>query len=321
MKAGVYGLRCPRPDRHAPWALVTQTLPALHRPVAVRGLLVLGVVAVSFAAILIRVAAAPALALAFWRSFGGSMALLPFAARADVRPGPVERRTLMVSGMFLAVHFALFIGAFSYTSVASAVVFTTTAPLWVGLGSWLFLGEPPTRRTWAGMAVAMAGAVVVALGDAGEGAVGSNPLLGDAMAMAGAVMVSGYLLIGQRSRQQLAVTTYGAWVYGTAAVVLLVASLVIGSPLTGFDTVTWLAIAGLIIGPQLLGHTVFNQVMGVVPATVVAVVVLTEPIASGLLAFWLLDEVPPLLLGLGAPLILAGVFLASTGRHRPSVDP
>lgn len=295
----------------------TQTVPLARRPAAVRGLLVLGVVAVSFAAILIRAASAPALALAFWRSAGGAVALVPFAIRAPVRPEPAARRTLVASGAFLAVHFALFIGAFAYTSVASAVVFTTTAPLWVGLASWLVLREPPSRRTWTGIAVAMAGAVVVAVGDAGEGAVGSNPLLGDAMALAGAVAVSGYLLIGQRSRRCLPVSTYGVWVYGTAAVLLGLASLAVASPLAGFDSVTWLAILGLIVGPQLLGHTVFNQVMGVVPATLVAVVVLAEPIVSGLLAFWLLDEVPPLLLGVGAPLILAGVYLAATGR-RPS---
>ncbi|MGI9017409.1 MAG: DMT family transporter [Euzebya sp.] len=290
-------------------------LPSTPRPVTLRLLLALGVVAVSFAAILIRVAAAPALALAFWRSAGGALVLLPFAARARVRPTAAQRRTLVLGGAFLAVHFALFIGAFSYTSVASAVVFTTTAPLFVGLGTWLVLGRPPSRRTWLGIGISVLGAVIVAVGDAGQGATGSNPLLGDAMALAGAAAGSGYLLIGERSRQTLAVTTYGAWVYGTAAVVLAVAAAGFGAPLVGFDTVTWLAILGLIVGPQLLGHTVFNQVMGAVPATIVAVVVLSEPVASSLLALALLGEVPPPLLAVGAPVILAGVFLAATGER------
>jgi drug/metabolite transporter (DMT)-like permease len=222
----------------------------------------------------------------------------------------------LYSGALLALHFALFIGAFSCTSVASAVVFVATSPVFVGLGSWLFLGQPPSRRTWTGMAIAMVGAIVVALGDMGGGGVGANPLLGDLMALGGSVAVSGYLLFGQRARQRLDVATYGTWVYGVAALVLVVVSFGLGSPLAGFDAVTWWAIVGLIVGPQLLGHTIFNQAMGVVPATTVAVVVLSEPIASSILAFLILDEIPPPLLAVGGPLILAGVYLAATGAQR-----
>ena len=289
-----------------------------HAPARVRLLLAVGMLAVSFAAVLIRTASAPALALAFWRSFGGAVALVPFAARDTVRPDAREIRAMLLSGTFLAVHFALFIGAFAYTSVASAVVFAATAPVFVGLGSWLFLGQPPTRRTWFGIAVAMAGAAVVAIADGGEGATGSNPLLGDLMSLGGSIAVSGYLVIGQRTRRRLTVATYGAWDYGTSAAVLLVVSLATGSALVGFDGTTWLAILGLLLGPQLLGHTIFNQVLNQVPATTVAVVVLSEPIGAGLLAFLLLGEVPPPLLALGGPLMLIGVFLAATGERRPA---
>ncbi len=285
-----------------------------------RLLLGVGMLAVSFAAILIRAAEAPALALAFWRSFGGSLALAPFARRAGVVPATADRRAMLLSGLLLAVHFALFIGAFAYTSVASAVVFAATAPVWVGLGSWLLLRQPPSRRTWIGIGVAMLGAVVVAIADTGEGATGSNPLLGDLMSLGGAVAVSGYLLIGQRTRERLPVSTYGTWVYGAAAATLAATSLVGGSPLVGFDTTTWLAILGLLVGPQLLGHTIFNQVLNQVPATTVAVVVLSEPVGAGVLAFLLLGEVPPPLLAVGGPLMLVGVFLAATGERR-RVDP
>ena len=286
----------------------------------VRLLLAVGMAAVSFAAILIRVAEAPALALAFWRSFGGSVALLPFARRSGTRPGRADQRAMLLSGALLAIHFALFIGSFAHTSVASAVVFAATTPVWVGLGSWLLLRQPPTRRTWVGIGIAMVGAAVVAVADGGEGATGSNPLLGDAMSLGGAVAVSGYLLIGQRTRERLPVTTYGTWIYGAAAAVLAVMSLVGGSPLVGFSTTTWLAILGLLVGPQLLGHTIFNQVLNLVPATTVAVVVLSEPIGAGLLAFLLLGEVPPPLLAVGGPLMLVGVFLAATGEREP-IDP
>jgi drug/metabolite transporter (DMT)-like permease len=286
----------------------------LARPSAVPALLTLGVVAVSFAAVLIRSASAPALALAFWRSAGGAVALLPFAARAGVRPDARGRRALVAGGACLAVHFALFTGAFAFTSVASVVVFAAMGPLFVGLGAWLVLDEAPSRRTWAGIGVAVLGAAVVAAGDVGSGS-GSNPLLGDAMALASAVAVAGYLLVGQGARGTLPVSTYGVWVYGTAALLLAGAALLLGSPLAGFDAGTWLAIAGLVAGPQLLGHTTFNLLLSVVPATTIAVIVLAEPVGAGLLAFLLLGEVPPPLLAVGGPLILGGVVLAVTGAR------
>ncbi|MEE8599549.1 DMT family transporter [Euzebya tangerina] len=282
-----------------------------------RLLLGVGVLAVSFAAILIRVADAPAVALAFWRSLGGAVVLVPFARKTW--PAPRQVGQLLASGAFLALHFALFIAAFAYTSVAAAVTIVATGPIFVGLGAWLVLRRPPSRRTWLGMGVAMVGTVVVAVADAGGDAVGSNPLLGDLLALGGAAAVAGYLLIGQRQRDTLDVATYGVWVYGTSAVILALTSAVVGSPLTGFDATTWWAIVGLIVGPQLLGHTVFNQVLGRVPATTVSTVVLIEPLAAALLALVLLGEVPPALMAVGAPIILVGVYLAATGgRHRPA---
>jgi drug/metabolite transporter (DMT)-like permease len=275
-------------------------------------LLLVGVVAVSFAGVLIRVADAPALALAFWRSFGGAVALVPAAARADVRPTAGERRALGLGGLLLALHFALFIGAFSFTSVAGAVLLVATSPLFVGLGAWLLLGQRPGRRTWAGIALAAAGTAVVGLLGTG-GAPGSDPLLGTAMGLGGSVAASGYLLVGQRARTRLPVSVYGAWVYGAAAAVLLLAALVGGQPLVGFDAATWWAVAGLVVGPQLLGHTIFNEVLGRLPATTVAVVVLSEPVGAAVLALLLLGEAIPPGTAAGAPLVLAGVYLAGGG--------
>ena len=158
-------------------------------------LAVVGVLAVSCSAILVRVAVAPALAIAWWRCAGGTVALLPFAARAGVRPTARQRRSLIVAGACLALHFALFIGSLRFTTVASAVVLTATVPVWAGIGSALFLHQPPSRRTWSGIGLALVGAIVVGLADAGSAAAQAapNPLLGDVMAVACAVAVTGLL--------------------------------------------------------------------------------------------------------------------------------
>jgi drug/metabolite transporter (DMT)-like permease len=284
--------------------------------------LVVGVLAVSTSSILIRVADAPPLALSFWRCFAGSLAIAPFALRARRRASPLDgrqRRQLLAAGLFLAAHFAAFISSLSFTTVASASVLVTTAPLFVGLGAALFLDEPPTRRTWLGIALAIAGAGGIALADA-DGFAGRDVLLGDGLAFAGAALVAGYLLIGRVARERLPVSRYAAGVYGVAAAALLVASLATGSALWGYTAGTWLAIAGLVIGPQLLGHTIFNSLLVAVPATVIAVVVIAEPVGSTILALLLLDEAPAPGFWLAAPLLVAGVWFSVAGS-RLEADP
>lgn len=281
--------------------------------------LVVGVLAVSTSGVLIRLADAPPLALAFWRCALGAAALAPFATRAR-RRGPrleaSQRRQLVASGLFLAAHFAAFITALDYTTVASAAVLVTTAPLFVGIGAAVFLSEPPSPRTWLGIALAIVGAAGIAVADL-EGLGGRDPLVGDVLAFLGAALVAGYLLIGRVARRRLPVSRYAATVYGVAAVVLLIASLATQSQLWGYSGGTWLAIAALVLGPQLLGHTVFNSLLASVSATVIAVVVLAEPVGSTILAMLLLDEAPARGFWLAAPIIGIGVYISVRGSRAP----
>jgi drug/metabolite transporter (DMT)-like permease len=279
--------------------------------------LAVGVVAISTSPILVRVAAMPALALAFWRCLAGAVVLAPFAAR-----GPARRRLhradlarLAASGAFLAAHFAFWNASLALTSVAAATTLVSCTPLFVGLGSGL-LGEPPDRRTWIGIVVATAGAVVIGLGDAAGAGPGPNPILGDLLAFAGAAAVAVYLLLGRVVRRRLSLSAYAASVYGTAAAVLLPACLLTGASLGGYRAGSWLALAGVVVGPQLLGHTVFNGLLASVRASVVAVALLLEPVAATLLAWWLFEELPAALFWVGGPLTLAGVWLATTGPRR-----
>ena len=286
-------------------------------PAMVAAGLVVGVLAVSASSILIRLADAPPLALAFWRCFLGAVALAPFAARARRRGGALDggqRRQLIAAGLFLAAHFAAFITALSLTTVASAAVLVTTAPLFVGVGAAVFLREPPTRQTWLGIALAMVGAAGIAIADF-DGFSGRDVLVGDALAFAGAAFVAGYLLIGRVQRKRLPVSRYAATVYGVAAVALLIASVATGSALWGYTGATWLAIAAIVVGPQLLGHTIFNSLLVSVPATVIAVVVLAEPVGSTILAMILLDEMPAPGFWLAAPLLAAGVWFSVAGSR------
>jgi drug/metabolite transporter (DMT)-like permease len=279
--------------------------------------MVVGVLAISTSPILIRVAALPALALAFWRCLAGTVVLAPFASRG--RPaGRLDRGDLGrlgASGACLAAHFAFWNASLGLTTVAAATTLVSMAPLFVGLGS-RFLGEAPGRRAWTGIVLATAGAVVIGAGDAAGSGSGSAPLLGDVLAFAGALAMAGYLLLGRVVRRRLPLSAYAASVYGVAAAVLLPACLLTGSALGGYRTAGWLALAGVVAGPQLLGHTVFNGLLASVNASVVAVVMLLEPVIATLGAWWLFGELPGPWLLAGGPLVLAGVWLATTGSRR-----
>jgi drug/metabolite transporter (DMT)-like permease len=190
-------------------------------------------------------------------------------------------------------------------------VLVSSSPLFVGLGAAL-VGEPPSRRAWLGICLATTGAAVIGLGDVGDVDLGPRALLGDAMAFAGGAAFAGYLLLGRSARRRLPVAVYASSVYGTAAVLLLLACLATGAALGGYRPQSWLVLAAVVAGPQLLGHTVFNGLLASVTATVVAVVTLTEPVGASLLAWLLFGELPPVWLFVGAPPVLAGIWLATT---------
>lgn len=296
-----------------------------------------GIAAVSTAAILARVAmgeapgvvrsgpgSASALAIAFWRSTLGALALAPVAwrhQRRQRRGGVVLGRRrhlqLALAGAALALHFALFQGSLALTSVASAVTLTTMSPLFVALGGWWLLGERTLRRAWWGIGLTVVGALVIGFADATGDDHGGRALLGDAMALGAALAGTAYLLAGRHARQAITVSTYGAIVYGWAGALLLLLALLAGAPLTGFTPTTWLAIAGIVVGPQLLGHTVFNLLLATLKASTVSIAILGEPVGAGLLAWLLLGELPEPLFALGAPLVLVGVAVVIRSNADP----
>jgi drug/metabolite transporter (DMT)-like permease len=277
--------------------------------------LAVGVVAVSFAAILIRFAQAagmPTLPIAAWRLVFASAILLPYAwftRRSEMRR--LTRREwilLGLSGVFLGLHFATWIGSLGLTSVASSVVLASMGPAFVSLGSWLFLRERPGFLLALGIVLAAAGSILISWGDLGKG---QDQLLGDLLALTGAIMVAGYLMLGRRVRGQLSLATYIALVYGVGMLTLLAIVLVSGQPMVGYSPAAYAWVLALALGPQIVGHSTLNWALRYLSATFVAIIVLTEPIGSGILAYLLLGEVVTWSTGLGAVLVLVGIYIAS----------
>ena len=274
----------------------------------------LGVGAVSTAAIFIREAEAPALVIAAYRLGLASIPLLAtsFVRRQSVLASTTPRTLLnMLSGMFLALHFAFWIASVQQTSIVTSVVLVTAQPLFVALLSGPLLGERTGRGAWLGIALASIGAAVMVADDISSG---TDTLVGDLYAILGAVFASAYFLVGRSLR-----TTGQDWLsyvtlaYSTAAVVLIAAAALAGNDFTGYGLRTYAFFLVLAIVPQLIGHTALNRSLGYMPAVAVTIAVLGEPVGATILSIVLLDELPSALELAGAVLVLTGVYAGLRG--------
>ena len=275
-------------------------------------LLALGVVAASVSAILVLYASgADALAISFWRCALGALVLVPFA-RSGLRS--MERSAYvvpMVAGVFLAIHFATWIRSVELTTVAASVLLVSTTPIFVALIAWLFFHDRLRGVGWLGIFLALAGTALVA-----RVRLGGTSFEGNLLALAGGVMAAGYVIAGRIARRKLGILEYAVVTYALAAVLLLVVCLAAGVELTGYPSQTWWALAGIVVGPQLLGHTIINLVLRDIDATSVSVAIMAEPVIAITLAFLLFDETPSWLVYPGGAAILAGIYLVSVRSGR-----
>ncbi len=256
--------------------------------------LLAGIAAASTAAIFIRFAqreGAPSIVIAAARLTIASVILAPIALTrylSDLRR--LDRRELflaLLAGLFLALHFATWITSLEYTTVASSVVLVSTTPLWVALLAPLVLHERVGTAAVIGLSLALTGGVIVGLSDACTWQAGAltcpslwtffsgTAFLGDFLALAGAWMAAGYLLVGRKLRAKLGLVPYIFVVYGMAAVVLIVLMLGMGESPIGLPPMAYLWFALLALVPQLFGHSTFNWVLKV-PAGFVCIRGLTR---------------------------------------------
>jgi drug/metabolite transporter (DMT)-like permease len=300
----------------------TDTSPTASRqPTLDLALLGVAVIAVSTSAPLIRAAAAPALAIAFWRNAIAVGALVPIVAVANSGElGALterERRQSVTAGVYLGAHFATWVPSLSFTTVASSVALVATQPVWAALLARR-RGEYVSSRTWAGIGVALAGVVLLTGVDL---ALSARALFGDALALAGGVLAALYVTVGAEVRRTVSTNVYTFVCYSVAAVGLLVVCLVSGQDLVGYSQSTWLYLLAMAAGPQLLGHSLVNRVLRTTSATVVSVAILFEIVGSTFLAWLLYDEAPPAAAYPAAVLIGVGVVLVGGGgrTRRPPV--
>jgi len=282
--------------------------------------LTIGILSVSTAAILIRLATAASgtsgvgfsLVLAASRLSIAALILVP-TWHSFQRASVNASKFAIGAGISLAVHFATWISSLSYTSIAASTTLVTTNPLWVALLSWVWFREKPTRMTFWGIGIAMIGGVLIGLDHTDRG--GANPLLGNGLAIVGAWAASLYLLLGREAqRQGLKITSYITIVYSVAAIVLFPLPFLFGSSYFGYPIDTYVYIVLMAVFPQLIGHTSFNWAMRQLSPMIVTLIILLEPVGSTIFAIALFQEIPRIQVIAGSLVLLLGVAIAILGN-------
>jgi drug/metabolite transporter (DMT)-like permease len=283
--------------------------------------LVVAVLAISSSAPLIAYAAAPALAIAFWRNTFASAVLVPAAAAtrrgelAGLVRSPAGRaalRACLLAGVTLAMHFATWVPSAKLTTVAAATALGATQPVWQGLIASA-QGRRLSRATWLGIAIAVTGGILATGADFGTG---GTAFAGDLLAVVGGMAAAAYTAAGERARTAVSTTSYTTVCYGLCALILLAVCLVGRVPLAGFAASTWLALLALTAGAQLLGHSMFSYALNRISATTVAVLILLEAPGAALIGWAWLGQAPHRGSWPGLILLLVGVCVVVVGGRR-----
>ncbi len=305
--------------------------------------LLFGVTIAATSSILIRLAqqgGAPSLVIAAWRLVLAVVILTPIAWRRrgyELRRLPAgDIRWSIIAGVFLALHMATWISSLAYTSVASSAALVTTNPLWVMLAVFVLFKERTKRLTLIGVTLAILGSALIAFSDGGALALrpsaggwtlqtnwqnllspndkADTALLGDGLALLGAITVSGYLLVGRNLRSRLSNMAYVWLAYTAAMVVLVLMALASGQSFWGYAPMVYVWLLLLAVGPQLISHSSYNWALAHLSTIFVALSILGEPIGSAIFAYFIFGEgfVPIQLIGF--VLLLGGIGLGALGE-------
>ena len=281
--------------------------------------LLIGVLSVSFAAIFIRLADAPPLVIAAYRLTIASLILIPIVSTKSrqnfIKLSRHEIFLILLSSVFVALHFGLWITSLSYTSIASSVVLVTAHPAFVAVISYFLWSERLDKLTIGGIVVAFLGVIFI---NYSGFTFGSRAILGDLLALIAGFAMGGYLIIGRQLRARIDLLSYLTLLYTCSAVILLVAAVAFGYSFFSYSKTTYVMMVLLALVPQLIGHSSLNLAVRLIPATFVSVAILGEPVGATALGYLILGETPSVNEIVGGLFILGGIFLVM--RRKPRIE-
>lgn len=286
-------------------------------------------VGISFAGPLTRLSAANPLAIAVWRlSFSLIIVAAALVLTGEWRQwknlSGSEAAFAFAAGVALALHFWAWNASVHLTTVAASVTLVNLQPPIVVAISALFLREYPTRRQLFGIAVAVIGAIVIGVPAwlDSSGGTPTGALLGNLLAISAAVTAAIYFTIGRHLRATYGIWAYVGLCYGACTVTLVLMALITGVNLAPQPPREIAIFAGLALGPMLLGHTGLNWSLKYMPAYVVNLVVLGEPVGATILAALIpsIRQIPSPVTIVGGAIVLTGVLLAASATvlRRPA---
>lgn len=276
----------------------------------------IGIITLSFASILIKLTPAPSIVIAAGRLAVAALILQPLFwfqyKKLSFEIKDSKWWLIVLAGIFLAIHFTLWIESLNHTSVPSSVVLVATDPIFIAILSPLLLHEKVSLKIVIAIILGALGTIIVASQGIGSLAMTKGNLL----ALGGAACAGGYLLVGRKVRPKVSLLSYIYIMYTTAAIILVSAMFITGNKFTGLSMQSYLFIALLGIGPQLIGHTSFNWALRYVTAPIVAMAILGEPIGTTILSWLILRQPPTLTEVIGGVIICIGIYLAATSIER-----
>lgn len=264
----------------------------------------------SLSSIIIRFSDAPALVISAYRMlFTTLMLLIPVMLKSRTEFKNITKKEYalcIVSGIFLALHFATWISSIKMTTVANSTILVSCSPIFVALANYFITKEKLGRKMSVGISLSLAGTIIIAMGSSRETA--SNLMLGNTLAFLGAIFVAGYLVIGGIARKNLSAGVYVFIVYSVSTVVLFVMCIASGTPVYPYALKEFLLFAALAFFCSILGHTVYNYMVKYVSSTMISVSTLSEPIFASILALLIFNEIPSLYTLIGGIVIISGIF-------------
>jgi drug/metabolite transporter (DMT)-like permease len=283
--------------------------------------IVIGVIAVSSSAILVKLCSAPSGVIAFYRLFFSVLFMLPIFIKnnlAELRL--ITKKDMLFSifaGILLAFHFILWFQSLQFTSVASSTVLVTLQPLFAFIGTYFFFNEKLTAKAVISGLITVSGSVLISWGDF---RISGSALFGDFLALIACALVTAYLLFGQTVRKRLSLVTYTFIVYLISSITLIIYTLIARQPLYPYQPSDWIYFVLLALVPTLLGHTLFNWSLKWVSTSIISMAILFEPVGATILAYFLLKEYTVWTQIIGGLIVISGISVFLINERKVKIN-
>ena len=291
--------------------------------------LLIAIVAVSFSAIIVVYLqneehlgiSMPSEVIAMYRTlFAGIGALILSLHRKKIKwlkQSTTLKRSywLILAGLFLAIHFATWFLSLEYVDIAISTTLVDAVPIFLAVFGFIFFKEKLNLFGIIGIIIAFIGGVLLAFSLPSNGGTQASSLLGVGFALSGALTVAFYFLIGKKILIDSPLWPYFAIVNLSSAFFLFIYNLIRGYQLFNYTSLAFLLLILAALGPSLIGHATYNYSLRKLPAFVVGVAILGEPIGATILGIIFFGQFPQWYAVIYACIILVGIVLTSLSQN------